>query len=597
MGFLSESKKSTTLSIIGVMGYYSKGKSFIVNELYNAGVQLGESNYNEKRLKARTAAGVTTKGISGVFSGYSEGNIDLAELLVLDCAGRNAPARAWSKEDNSSIDQLRRGIEELRSKERLVDDVIIATADSIIYVLDEVLNEDQRAIIHIIDEIFQSRSRTELIIIHNMKRINCQSRAIVESITDEMIRDAFHAQEFKSAGSLSSAPRTQWRSTWPNKINRKPFYIYHYVIFDHNYCKKENKATFAIIADRKFRQTEAKFIRELSPLNYLIDHIGSRIVDYVEPTEDNILYSDDSTFHMLGDQSYNSRIIAKNAEKRLKLKQWQMWEMPSTTTGEYVPNHESFHDATHHFFKVELPGISPSNRIEENEQPPVNQSWVRFKKVAPSETDKSFQFKKFVVEGYRVTDKDRFPSAKSHGYFAIETYVELFFANTSIEFANGMLVITSTQLNFDAFYADRVIVEQSSPDYRISILVATFVLAGTIWYISKSGKPIQNSVSADIVDSHRVAPREKSVAVVSNNNEVVPVPVSLHIGDENESNISSSKDLKYPKSDLFFPAATAIENYIVNAVEITNNEIDQDPGSSCDLVFPDPSTFDEIVNI
>lgn len=149
---------------------------------------MGLVDYVDTKLDAMTAAGVTTKGISGGLAGYNDRNIEDAKMLILDCAGRNAPARVWG----STLTAMQGGIAELRSKERLVDDIIIKISDLVIYVLDEVLNKDQRAIIHIIEEIFDGQSFGELVIIHNMNRLNCDNTEEVAQVTKEMVQEAFH---------------------------------------------------------------------------------------------------------------------------------------------------------------------------------------------------------------------------------------------------------------------------------------------------------------------------------------------------------------------------------------------------------------------
>eukprot|EP01038_Epipyxis_sp_PR26KG_P012458 gene12458-16711_t len=188
-------------NIVGVLGYYSKGKSFIVNNLYNIGRAAKKAGWlfvDVGREPAKTANTVTTKGICGIFTSY-EKEISDANLLILDTAGRNAPAT------RSKLDQVKnmeQEISELRSKERLIDDIITDTSDTVLYVMDEVLNEDQRTIIYMIDQMAHDSRKNDqkLYLIHNFKRIDCTDRVVAEALIQEQIVSSFSAKRVYFSG-------------------------------------------------------------------------------------------------------------------------------------------------------------------------------------------------------------------------------------------------------------------------------------------------------------------------------------------------------------------------------------------------------------
>ncbi len=163
--FSGEKYDAENAQVLGLLGYYSKGKSFLLNGIYNAGLQYNDdkkwfdfSAHPKYKRNVKVGAGVTTKGISGVFTGFNpqdeKQTMRNARILLLDTAGRNAPATRSVYTDK--VEKLRESISAVRSKERLIDDIILSVADSIIYVVDEVLNEDQRTIMFILEHIGKS---------------------------------------------------------------------------------------------------------------------------------------------------------------------------------------------------------------------------------------------------------------------------------------------------------------------------------------------------------------------------------------------------------------------------------------------------------
>eukprot|EP00981_Chlorochromonas_danica_P011617 scaffold4160_cov161-Ochromonas_danica.AAC.1 len=181
---ISNENISANLRIVGLLGYYSKGKSFFINQLLNEirgqepviqpsspswlwhiltfykrlswidfiilflifcanggnknWTSLGVLIFLAIRLflsdpdthlimRAQEAPGVTTKGISGIFASEYSRRLNESSILLLDTAGRNAPVRGTS----NKIDTMHSTIFGLRSKESLIDDIVLDMSDTI----------------------------------------------------------------------------------------------------------------------------------------------------------------------------------------------------------------------------------------------------------------------------------------------------------------------------------------------------------------------------------------------------------------------------------------------------------------------------------
>lgn len=118
----------------------------------------------------RVGHGVTTEGFSGIAVGYAD-DMFQAKALLVDCAGRNAPGTVSNVDALDKKKHILNEIDDMRAKERMMDDVIQTESGFILKVVYEQLNEDQRVLLVLIDKLRDS-SEKRLIFIQNLKRLN-----------------------------------------------------------------------------------------------------------------------------------------------------------------------------------------------------------------------------------------------------------------------------------------------------------------------------------------------------------------------------------------------------------------------------------------
>jgi hypothetical protein len=151
--------------------------------------------------------------------------------------------------------QLRQRIGGMRAKERMIDDIIMAVADTVFYVVDELLNEDQRTIMHLVENAALEKSDQQIAIIHNWKRIDCTKTGEVQKMVQGQIIGPFAAKEAHSNGNHKKNFQgvIKWNSAWefqsvdfwkPGSIMKE---VTHIVLFDHKKCGQTNVNTFRML--------------------------------------------------------------------------------------------------------------------------------------------------------------------------------------------------------------------------------------------------------------------------------------------------------------------------------------------------------------
>ena len=470
---LEDSNKNA--ATIGVLGYYSKGKSFIVEGICNAG---GGAN-----ISLPQSAGVATKGISGVYSAYDNEGISKARLLILDTAGRNAPALARrvlmdkdgknisyrkklnnshdsmngskicysnnnnnNSSNNDGLQSLRDEISAMRSKERYIDDIIILTSDTIVYVMDEVLNEDQRTLCHIINLLGStdlSFNKKKLIVVHNYKRLEPGSDDAYKMYR-EQIEDAFNA-ELRDNGNGLQLYESNWAPDNDN-VNIK-----HIALFNANSRegKAHNDRMFAYLSNtaKTARPTDAKNVHRLNAIAGAAAQYLSRYVSVeASPgtTHDAVILNPHND-RQQEDPLVRGKIqlCPSVSNKKLVLAPWELREMPRPlSTGKFEPNSNHFevYDADgrkmESVIRVDLPGMDESDRAQGGTKP--KGSWFKTKRKV------SHNGIQCTVEGYREAAHPKESDGKVFGEFKLTFVVDNYFSagNFSMKFENGCLVWT-----------------------------------------------------------------------------------------------------------------------------------------------------------
>eukprot|EP01039_Chlorochromonas_danica_P002027 gene2027-2210_t len=413
-----------SLRIVGVLGYYSKGKSFFINQLFNEirGVEpkaasspsfwrswtvfillailiitlivaaktfssnsssitmqgkvsltvsifalivalcwkIYSSDDPSLALRAQEAPGVTTKGISGIFASKASSFLNESSMLLLDTAGRNAPARGTS----NKIESMHNNIFGLRSKESLIDDIISDVSDTIVYVMDEVLNEDQRTILHIIENIAVQKTQQKLVLVHNFKRINCHDHAVADTLLEQQVKHSFDASDKQQITGVNIMT-SSWR--FDLKDTAYDIEVYHAALFNQQYCAKENakvvKELVSIFANNK-----RSLARDGQLFDIFAKSITKHLYKYVKLTPPS--YSDKASgpSNALNDAKNTApadeevcvhdcfKLNSKNVG--LELLPWERRAMPAPhSTGEFVPSYASNFIENGYKIRVDLPGM------------------------------------------------------------------------------------------------------------------------------------------------------------------------------------------------------------------------------------------------
>lgn len=460
------------LAMVALLGYYSKGKSFVTNQLRLAGRKnlksqstfMGTSSQGNANSVIE-GAGVTTRGISGMYTGFSldEGIAD-ATTLILDTAGRNAPALGVPKD----MAAMELEISQLRSKERLIDDVIITIADSIFYVVDELLNEDQRTILYIIEHAAETGQYVG--IIHNFKRIDCNSQS-AEQLIKEQVIDSFGAIEerFNEGEQVYGGPLSKWISQWTVKSKggsvAKEFSVHHFVLFNHQKCWERNNPVFNYI---NVMRGKARVIRDVTVFNpietiakALMTHLNTYVTETdlpddavaaevgIDGLQKKTTTSSSSSFPPLFDNVYWTIKKSVTKGKQLTLWPWNMRDMPlGYSTGEFIPNYNHFvsDDAGTDIIRVDLPGLNKSvltigkkDVVFVPPSPPTSYIHVEF--VIKNENKENMRY--CIIQGYR-SPLHGDASKNIYGAFNLKIPVDFYYDRQKVQMNNGVLLVSSS---------------------------------------------------------------------------------------------------------------------------------------------------------
>lgn len=433
--------------VVGLLGYYSKGKSFVVNGIYNAGGEAVQESFLGYKstvgsVSVATGAGVTTKGISGVFVANRS--------ILLDTAGRNAPASRPA--DLGELGLMRSYISSIRSKERLIDDIILGMANTIIYVVDELLNEDQRTIVHMIEHLSATQSTQKLVILHNWKRMDCNNATAVNEHIAAQLVSAFDAKEKdRSPADVVSygIEARSWVSTW--KLSRQStrlVHVTHMILYDNNKCEAINKKMFMRL-ENEISQTVNSNERTSNIIASIAAEAKSNLHRYVKdaPREANAEppENDDSEATSNGSgtvDEVNAR-ISVSGKAPLQLLGWELREMPSATSdGDYVPRSSAFARGDVYFIRVDLPGFDAAMKLTKangTRTPGKDVNWYRVDQVH----DTLFaSTKSVIISGNRVAVEGD-TSRDSYGTFRLTFKVPVLFSgNSKVSIVNGCLSIS-----------------------------------------------------------------------------------------------------------------------------------------------------------
>eukprot|EP01039_Chlorochromonas_danica_P000128 gene128-136_t len=361
-----------SLRIVGVIGHYSKGKSFIINQLRkeftkHAMPPVSSTSWlqpfyyvdsNQSVLRAKEAPGVTTKGISGIFFRDDSVYLNDSQMLLLDTAGRNAPARGSSNE----IEVMYEDISDARSKEALIDDIIRFIADTIIYVLDEVLNEDQRTVLHILEHIIRERTDQKLVVIHNFKRINCLDHETTSALLKEQVRRSFDASNSTQYNGHNNILSSSWRII----LDDKEYHIevYHVVLFNHDQCAKQNGEALSTILGMltNNKRSHARVGKLFDIFAQTATNNVDKYIKLTKTPKDHSETRGNAAKH--AQEEEERRCVGhcfrlKDISSYVQLLHWEKRPLPvATSLGVYVPKSSNYRtDSGGYNIRVDLPGL------------------------------------------------------------------------------------------------------------------------------------------------------------------------------------------------------------------------------------------------
>jgi HSP20 family molecular chaperone IbpA len=431
--------------IMAFLGYYSKGKSFLAENVARAANEELDGRHGKVSgdFSIKTGDSVTTKGLSGFFT--RDGS-----KLFMDSAGRNAPAERTTAEDASTTEKA---INALRSKERLLDDILIDLSNVLVYVVDEVLNEDQRTILHIIQQHREAKKRSSqdqqvkdqsLCIVHNFKRKKPSDPDATAHI-GEQLEKSFSAKKqlIEPQQKQSFGENIQyWKSDFPDSKTRIGISVYHFVLYDHSAPEGRlyNNCVFKFLAqfrsDRGIFQVEAP-----SPIQKICKSISKFIPFYVRETisGDRSAASTDIQMSQTGVMVIKASPRDPNA--RLELLEWNLRDSPrSRYDGEYQPNFNYYEDLEkkRFFIRIDLPGFSAEHKKNPDKEPAEGKSFFDYLLK-----EELYDYDTYDISGYRYDENKETAPKGSFGKFHIEIPVRHYFkgSHETVKFENSVLTI------------------------------------------------------------------------------------------------------------------------------------------------------------
>jgi hypothetical protein len=469
------------LQIVGILGYYSKGKSFILNHLYKIATEGSE-------FTVLTGPSVTTRGFSGLFMDNGK-TIEHANLLIIDTAGRNAPAfrippqymgdqhshssnnehgdttttaaaappapaastAVMSSSRLSSDDNgLGKQIDEIRAKERLIDDVIVDIANTIIYVVDEVLNEDQRTLLHLVGTISRQRRAQKLILVHNFKRIDYVNG---DRHTREQIIGAFGAtpHQLNSQQQKICGPLLQvWNSNYPILTTPGDFtQVIHVALFNQQTSTAYNMATFNFLVS--ITSPAPGQTTPQNPIDRIIGSIADclptvvKVLDPPDGIESKVepgSVSVPSFQSDLQEDEVASMVIRLEGQKTVELLRWDLLQLPTREGhGAWKPTQNNFIFNDTFYARIDLPGLNESHRRDtpptDNSTDPGNCNWWSF----TPEKKRNLEYKSYLISGYRKRSLDG-DEQTVFGEFVVQLRIPHCFAHkVEYKLTDGTLII------------------------------------------------------------------------------------------------------------------------------------------------------------
>jgi hypothetical protein len=438
--------------IMGFIGYYSKGKSFLAERVAKAANEELSRSLQRKGgdFAIRVADSVTTKGLSGFFT--QDGG-----KLYLDSAGRNAPAVRKTEDTTATL----KSINALRSKERLLDDILIDLCNVLVYVVDEALNEDQRTVLHIIEQYREAKKKIErktqvkdqvLYIVHNFKRKRPDDPDSKLHIDQQLLK-SFNAEavtiEPQQKANFGNDLQI-WKSEYPDTRTDIGIRIFHFVLYDQNTSTgaRYNQCVFKCLA--QFRAAPGSFDGRGTPVIEKISAAVSKFAsNYIRETT-----TSPATISTEGETTVNDirmtpgsglmviKAFPREPGSKLEVVDWNLRDTPrSRNDGEYQPNHNHFEDSSlgKYFIRVDLAGFGAEDQIDSSVTPPPNKNYFVFD-VRREEYDYDI----YEIYGFRLDENKEVSPHDSFGKFRIEVPVRHFYRGGDLkpDFKNSVLTIT-----------------------------------------------------------------------------------------------------------------------------------------------------------
>lgn len=429
------------IPIVAVMGHYSKGKSFVVKHMINAAMATEHYVYaTENEISIAEGAGVTTRGISGVFAATKKDDLSTTRLVLLDMAGRNSPAPRWKKGRSWS---LVRRVRAMRLKERIIDDVALQIADVIVYVVDELLNEDQRVLLHMLENLDEGRS---VVLIHNFKRIKGETEEATVHMKEQIV-EAFGAEKVEwTADEQKNYPSFKLFTSQWSQASGKTQTIMHYAIFANDNSASWNKQAFQHLQKHLFNlkiSTSRTVANAINSTIVATEKVLSRLARRVPVQGTGDLESHEQP------ASYRDATIVVRPSGRVRFVPTPIFDdmvpIPKIeSSGKSSLISELHKNRTHFIITVEMPGFSSDHalaKIPEEDSKKRATSW--FAIIVDTEGDDHY-VKVHLQGNHALGPPPSFERQRKSGSFAEEFLVPFRYAPSDprITIEHGLLTIS-----------------------------------------------------------------------------------------------------------------------------------------------------------
>jgi hypothetical protein len=315
---------------------------------------------------------------------------------------------------------------------------MLGVCQTVVYVVDELLNEDQRTILHIVQHIMKNDTGQALVIVHNWKRLSQPNYALVQ---DQIIR-TFAAKPL-TLGALGHPIPGLYSSSW--RVGIQLLEVTHAVLFNHDQCAALNENVFRQLQIRATEHSASKISR--SPILTAISReIARCLSSYVK-----VIESENPKAQAPRAHAYLEIELGENAA--LEHLGWELREMPAAhSAGAYKPRAHAFsrvheqQQQSQYVIRIDLPGMKKEDIVRDGDDRKDDEldskSWL---KITPcSEKPGSF---KIDFEGFRACppnlEGDR---CQSFGHFKLSFVVpnEYHGAKFRADLIDGCLVFSAT---------------------------------------------------------------------------------------------------------------------------------------------------------